>query len=414
MQTTVKLMPKACYRALLMLILLLPLTLEASAQEQPESMPQPRIIGYYPSWAIYGRQYFVTDIPADRLTHINYAFANISADGEIALGDSWADTQFPYPGDDAGDADFQGNFRQLQRLKETNPNLQTLISVGGWSWSGRFSDVALTAASREKFARSCVEFMMRYSFDGVDLDWEYPTGSGAAGNVERPADKENFIRLLETLREQLDARGERDGRHYLLTIAAGAGRSAYAPLDWERIHPLLDFINVMTYDFSGGWSTVTGHHAPLYDSSAQPREGGSADTTLQAMVELGIPADKLVLGVPFYGRGWANVPPASHGLHQPFSGLPPGTWEQGAFDYGDLAARYVGDDARFWDDAAQVPWLYDVGSKVMISYDDPQSLELKAAYVREHGFGGIMFWELSGDDDEATLLTTIYDVLNAP
>jgi len=369
-------------------------------------MPGMRIIGYYPSWSIYDRRYLVTDIAAGKLTHLNYAFANISEDGEIALGDPHADTQFVYPGGEGG-----GNFRQLQRLKQAYPHLKTLISVGGWTWSGRFSDVALTAASREKFARSCAEFVSRYGFDGVDIDWEYPTGGGAQGNIERPEDPMNFVLLLQSLREYLNDQAARDERRYLLTIAAGASSRAYAPLDWPRIHPLLDFINVMTYDFSGSWSAVTGFNAPLYDSSPVPVEGGSMHTTVQAMLALGIPPEKLVPGVPFYGRGWAGVPPQNNGLHQPFEGLPPGTTE-GYFSYHELASSYAGKFARFWHDNAQVPWLYDAGTRVMISYDDPQSIRLKAAYARQHGLGGIMFWELSSDDAQATLLSTIYETFN--
>jgi len=368
-----------------------------------------RIVGYYTSWSLYDRQYFVTDIPADQLTHINYAFANISQDGECAIGDSYADTEFSYPGDPES-ADYLGNFRQLNVLKQAHPHLQTLISVGGWTWSGRFSDIALTPESRAQFARSCVDFMTRYGFDGIDLDWEYPTGSGNVGNTERPEDPENFVSLLTEFRTQLDARGHADGRTYLLTIAASAGRSGYEPLDWMRIHPSLDFINVMTYDMSGPWSDVTGHQAPLYDSLLEnPPEETSTDTALRDYLALGVPADKLVMGVPFYGRGFAGVADFENGLHQPYNGLPDGTWEAGNFDYRDLAQHYIGSLTRFWDERALVPYLYDAANGTMITYDDPESLTLKAAYVRDGGFGGVMFWELSADTADHRLLTALYD-----
>lgn len=374
------------------------MVLGAAVLAQEPAMPAHnyRVVGYYAAWTVY-RDFNVADIPAEQLTHLNYAFANISEDGEIVPGDPWADVEMPDPNDKTGAA-LQGNFRQLLLLKEAYPHLQTMISVGGWSWSERFSDVALTAESRAKFARSAVDFITRYGFDGVDLDWEYPTGGGDPGNVERPEDPENFILLLEEVRAQLDAQGATDGRHYLLTSAVGAGRSAYEPLDWSRIHPLLDFINVMTYDMAGPWSGVTGFNAPLYDSAENPPEGASADTALTDLIALGVPRDKLVMGVPFYGRGWANVPDHNNGLHQPFSGLPAGTREQGSYDYADLAANYITEATRHWHETAMVPWLYDPATRVMISYDDPQSLSAKAAYVREHGLGGIMIWELSTDD----------------
>lgn len=359
-----------------------------------------RIIGYFASWSIYGDDpYDVTDIPADKLTHLNYAFAGISKDGEIALLDEWGDTQFPYPGD-ADDQPLKGNFNQLRLLKEANPHLQTLISIGGWTDSARFSDAALTPESRAKFARSVVDFVGRYGFDGADIDWEYPTGDGAPGNIELREDKDNFVLLLGALGTALDAQGAADGRSYLLTIALGAGRAQYQPLDWTEITPLLDFINVMTYDMAGSWSSETGFNAPLYD----PANRLSADTTISGLLALGIPPEKLVMGVPFYGRGWSGVAGENNGLRQPFTNV---VGEGGSLDYGDLAASYVGTFARFWDDAAQVPWLYDAASGTMISYDDPESMALKAAYVRERGLGGVMFWEISQDSDESALLDAI-------
>jgi chitinase len=370
-----------------------------------------RIIGYFAGWTIYEAEYFVTDIPADKLTHINYAFAMISDEGEIALRDEEADIRFAYPGDDPNSTELKGNFHQLQLLKEAHPHLQTLISVGGWTDSGKFSDAALTEESRQKFARSCVAFMLQYGFDGVDLDWEYPTGNGLAGNIERPEDAANFVLMLAELRSQLDAQGAQDGRHYLLTIALGSGKSAYEPLDWAQIHPLLDWINVMTYDMSGAWSAQTGFNAPLYNSSETPHELNSVDRALQDLLALGIPADKLVMGVPFYGRGWSGVDSTNNGLHQPFERPADGTWEPSGFDYWDLAEKYIPTWQRFWDENAQVPWLYNAETRTMISYDDAESLRLKANYVREHQLGGIMIWELSADDESGSLMTTIDDVL---
>lgn len=401
-------------RFFMLIILIAALSsIPAAAQDAPPR----RIVAYYTSWAMYDRQYFVTDIPADKLTHINYAFANVNADYECILADAWSDTQFPYPGDPE-DAELLGNFRALQNLKDEHPGLQTLISVGGWTWSARFSDVALTPESRAAFANSCVDFMLRYGFDGIDLDWEYPAGGGHPTNRTRPEDKENFILLLADLRAHLDEQGAADGRHYLLTIAAGASRSAYQPLDWSRIHPLLDWINVMTYDMAGGWSSVTGFNAPLYssDGSSTPPEGTSVDTAMQDHLALGVPADKLVLGVPFYGHGWQGVPPQANGLHQPPGrDLPRGTWEPGSFDYDDIIENYLtAGYTRYWDETALVPWIYNPDTGIMISYDDPESLTAKANYVREHNLGGIMFWELSPDDDSASLLTAIHSTLNTP
>lgn len=391
-------------------VLLMVTMVPVSAQDTPSY----KVIGYFISWGIYDRGYFVTDVPAEMLTHVNYAFANVSREGECILGDEWAETQYAYPDDQSGQ-ELRGNFHQFQRLKEKYPHLKTLISVGGWTWSSRFSDAALTPESRAKFARSCVAFMKQYGFDGIDVDWEYPTGGGMDPKAGRPEDTENFTLLLAELRAQLDAQGEQDGGvHYLLTIAAPAGSSNYAAIQLDQIHLYLDWINVMAYDFHGSWDSTTNFNAPLFAPADDPTPTLNSDAAMQAYLAAGVPAEKLVLGVPFYGRGWSGVPDVQQGLYQAASGIPAGTWEPGAFDYNDLVARYVGRFARYWHDEAQVPWLYSAEDQIMITYDDPESLALKAAYVKEHGLGGVMFWELSQDTDDHALLKALADTLNAP
>lgn len=372
-----------------------------------------RIIGYFVAWGVYGRDYHVADIPAEKLTHINYAFANISADGRCELGDPYADIDKFYEGDSWDAGALRGSFHQLQLLKQRHPHLRTLISVGGWSWSGRFSDVALTDASRRAFADSCVEFMMQYGFDGIDIDWEYPVGGGLPTNTTRPEDRANYTLLLAALRERLDEQAPGS----LLTIAAPAGPGIYANLELDRIDDYLDWINVMTYDFHGGWDPVTNFNAPMYPSVADPtsdpvaRAGFNVDAAVTGYLGAGVPASKIVVGVPFYGRGWAGVSPTNDGLFQPHTGLPAGTWEPGVFDYHDLAANYVGQCARHVSPEAKVPWLFcaaparDTG--VMISYDDPESLAIKRDYMTTAGLGGLMFWELSGDDAASSLLSAL-------
>jgi chitinase len=380
-----------------------------SAQDNP---PLYRVVGYFSSWSIYDRQFFVTDIDADMLTHINYAFFSVSEDGECLLGDEWADTQFPYPGDKEGEP-LLGNLKQLKLLKEAHPGLQTLISVGGWTGSGQFSNVALTADSRQKFVKSCISMMTQYGFDGVDIDWEYPTGGGMEGNSARPEDKENFTFLLAEFRKQLDELGSIDGRPYLLTIAAPASEFDYKNYELGKISESVDWINVMAYDFSGEWSSTTGFNAPLYSDPNATTSDENGDTTIQGYLAAGVPADKLVFGVPFYGRGWSGVDKVNDGLYQPYTDIPDGTLEAGTFEYYDLAANYVGKFQHLWNDAAQVPWLYDAETGMMISYDDPHSLALKADYVKQKGLGGMMIWELASEDRAHSLLKAIYKALNA-
>ena len=356
-------------------------------------------VGYYSGWSTYSN-YDVSQIDASKLTHINYAFANISADGRIAIGDSWADVEKPFPGDIAGQP-FKGNFYQLKKLKGQNPHLKTLISVGGWTWSEKFSDVALTEQSRTIFAQSCLQFILKYGFDGVDLDWEYPVGGGEADNVKRPEDKHNFTLLLKEIRETFDAQGARDGNQYLLTIAGGAGTSYVNNTELNLIQQYVDYIQLMSYDIHGPWDTFTGMNAPLY---RDPNSGFNGDWSVEDAVQIylnkGVPAHKLVMGVPFYGRVYSGVPNLNNGLYQSFSR------GDTAIGYSVLAANYINKNGytRYWQPYSKVPWLYN-GSQ-FISYDDVESMGYKTTFIKSKGLGGAMIWELSQDPNRV-LLTKI-------
>jgi chitinase len=409
-----------CGAALLSALALLAFLPSAPADEKPAVRPPQadrRIVSYFTEWSIYQRNYHVANIPADKITHLNYAFAKIN-NGECALFDSFAAVDKAYPGDKWDAGVLRGNFNQLLQLKKKHPHLKTLIAVGGWTLSGPFSDAALTDESRSKFARSCVAFMVKYGFDGVDLDWEYPVGGGLESNRTRPEDKRNCTLLLAVLRRELDARGKSDGKRYLLTIAAPAGPKTFANLELDKVHEHLDWINLMTYDFHGGWSPLTNFNAPLYSSSTDPtadetiRKHFNVDAAVQAYLAAGVPPGKIVVGVPFYGRGWGGVKNVKDGLYQPHAANPPkGTWEAGVYDYRDLAANYLGKYRRYRHDEAGVPWLYDEASGVMISYDDSQSLQRKAEYVLKHDLGGVMVWELSGDAPDSPLLNALHGIL---
>lgn len=360
-----------------------------------------RVVGYFAAWSVYARDYHVPMIPADKLTHVNYAFANLSDAGECVLGDAYADTDKAYPGDTWDPGVLRGSFHQLQLLKAAHPKLKTLISVGGWTWSAKFSDAALTEASRKKLATSCAAFADKYGFDGVDIDWEYPGGGGLAGNGARPEDKQNYNLLLGEFRAAL-------GPSKLLTIAAPSGPEIIAHLDPAGIAAHVDWINVMTYDFNGPWATMTGFNAPLHASQPDPTTPGfNSDAAISAYLAAGVPPSKLNLGAPFYGRGFAGVSTANHGLFQPFTGPSAGTWEMGVLDYHDIAQNYLGTMTRYWDDVAKVPWLFDPAKGVLITYDDPESIAAKTAYVKSKGLGGVLFWELSGDDTNHTLLNAV-------
>ena len=380
----------------------------ALAQVQPG--PQ-RIVGYYTSWSIYARNYHVPDIPAERVTHINYAFANLQ-NGLIVLGDPYADIDRFYPGDCWDPGCLRGAFHQLQIKKQQHPHLKTLISIGGWTWSGGFSDAVLTAASRQAFATSIVDFVVLYEFDGADVDWEYPVSGGLASNVTRPEDKQNYTLFLAELRQQLDARSQITGKDYLLTIAAPCNPAVIDNYEVELIHPLLDWINLMSYDLHGPWGDpVTGHNAPIYadpqDPSPEPmRSTFNTANAVDIYLARGVPSDKLHIGMPFYGRGFAGVQGGNQGEYGTYtSPSSPGTWQNGVHDYYDLAANYVNVNGytRHWNDTSRVPWLHNASQGVFISYDDERSIREKAWFAQANDLGGAMFWEFSGDRNHELL-----------
>lgn len=360
-------------------------------------------VGYFTGWSSYSN-FQVADIDASTLTHLNYAFANISSDGKIALGDSWADVEKPFPGDTA-DQPYKGNFYQLTKLKQQYPHLKTLISVGGWTWSERFSDVALTEQSRTIFSESALQFLLKYGFDGVDLDWEYPVGGGEADNINRPEDKQNFTLLLKKIRETLDAQSAKDGKTYLLTIAAGAGSSYAANTELNLIHQYVDYIQLMTYDIHGSWDSITGMNAPLY---RDPESGFSWEWSVQDTIRLflnqGVPSNKLIMGIPFYGRAYNQVTNHNNGLYQSFTG------GGSALSYANLEATYVNKNGftRYWEPDSKVPWLFN-GSQ-FISYDDTESIGYKTSFIKVNSLGGAMMWELSQDPNRV-LLSKIFNDL---
>jgi chitinase len=334
------------------------------------------------------------EVAGDKLTHVNYAFANIR-DGRVVEGF-------------ARDAE---NFRALAAVRAKHPHLRILVSVGGWTWSKGFSDMALTPESRRRFVESGVEFVRRHDLDGFDVDWEYP-GLPGDDNPHRPEDKQNFTALMSELRAALDKEGAARKRKLLLTLAAGASRDFLEHTEMDKVAAVSDFVNLMTYDFrvAGATENVAGHHSNLYPNPADPRLR-SADTAVREFLAAGVPARKLVLGVPFYGRAWVVTSPENEGLYQ--AGKAPA--ERLATDYGDLSAHLV-DTAGFvrrWDKAAQAPYLWNAEKRVFVTYDDPESLRLKSRYIVDKGLAGAMFWEYSSDPTRA-LLDTLYDELRRP
>lgn len=410
-----------------------------------------KLVGYFIEWGIYARNYRVQNIvssgSANKLTHINYAFGNVAPVSSdpgspigCKIGDAWADYQKTWTAEESVDGvpvvwgePLRGNFQQLKRLKALYPDLKTLISLGGWTWSSYFSNAALTAESRAALVKSCIDLFIKGDlprdadaggpgsaagvFDGIDIDWEYPgvCGASCGPDVARPEDTRNFTLLLREFRRQLDRLGQQNHKHYLLTIAASAGPDTFAKLELGTIHRYLDFVNVMTYDFHGPWEATTNFNSPLSPSSDDPSRAFHLTTqeTVQAYIENGVPRGKIVVGVPFFGHGWQGVPNINHGLYQTSTGPAPGTYEAGSEDYKVLKARLAGGSfTRYISKKTKNAWIYDPASQIFWTYDDPLSLKAKADYVGHENLGGVMFWELSGDTSDGELVKTLHKELN--
>jgi chitinase len=373
----------------------------------------PRSIAYFTSWSCYDRALTVKDIDPKLLTHINFAFANIKEDGEVEVGDEEADVKMDFGTELGGNPeDAYGHFGQLRQLKLKYPELKVLISIGGWSWSSNFSDIAADPGKRDKFASSAVEFITKYNMDGVDIDWEYPV-EGGNNITHRVEDNVNYALLLKATRKALNEQSIKDGKIYLLSIAArAAGRFIY-DANLSESMKYLDYINLMTYDFHGSWENVTGFNSPLYDNTGNEQ---SMDATVNAFVKAGIDPKDLNLGLAFYGRGWTKVAgKENNGIMQPAQvptgiGYGKGTWETGVFDTWDIIENYVGKNGyvRYYDETAECPYVFD-GTN-WIGYDDEQSIKAKTEYAMEKGLGGVMFWEFAGDKNKV-LQRTIAEVL---
>ena len=371
------------------------------------------IVGYYAGWKD------PIPVAARDLTVLNYAFLYVADDGGLLVEDPRKEGAI---------------FTRLADLKRDNPDLKLMASVGGWTRSDRFSDMADDAALRANFVDSSIAFLRRYQFDGIDIDWEYPGAIGvkcAAGRTcDRPGDKRNFVLLGAELREALDAAGRADGKRYLLTIAAGADEEFLRDPDagtWlADLARSLDWINLMTYDYHGSWERAAGLNAPLRRDPRDPA-GTNAEASVQRVLASGVPKSKLTLGMPFYGKGWAGCAPGPRGdgLYQPCEGLASGS-SQESFDFayltdhgylvrdGDGRYTLAGQGfARHWNEPARSPYLYNPATRVFITYDDELSIRDKSRFVKERGLRGGMFWELDADR-HAILRRVVADELRAP
>lgn len=360
-------------------------SLFASAQQSPPTSPSPspeQIVAYLLPQR--GMPVDPATIAANKITRLNYAFFRIR-DGLAVEGS---------PQDAA-------NLIALHRLKQRNPHLQILVSVGGGGrGSAGYSDLAISPEGRRRFAASAVAIVRKYDLDGVDVDWEYP-GYTNAGNRVRPEDKTNYTLLLKELRLQLDAAGKSLGRHLVTSSATGATQIWLDHTDMREASKWLDGVNLMCYDWYNEVEPNTGHDSPLFTNPADPK-GISIAASVQKNLAAGVPPEKLIIGVPFYGREWTGVGPTNHGLWQPITPSAPAPIPTPI--YAQIAPLVNAQGyTRFWDNTSQAPFLYNASTRTFITYNDAQAELARAKFVREHHLGGMMFWEYTGDPQNVLL-----------
>ncbi|MEO5999535.1 MAG: glycoside hydrolase family 18 protein [Chitinophagaceae bacterium] len=331
-----------------------------------------------------------TLIDAQKLTHIIYAFVDCR-DSMAVLTNLKTDSI---------------NFWNLNKLKLLNPDLKITISIGGWAWSNYFSDAVLTPTSRALFAKTSVDIIRKYYLDGVDVDWEYP-GQRGEDNVFRPEDKENYTLMFKAIRQELDSLTAQTGKRYELTAAVGGAQSFIDHTEMAEIGKILDYVYLMTYDYSGPNETV-GHHTNLYaDDEKTP--GSSADRSIKNYIAAGVPREKLGIGAAFYGKGWLTESKENNGLGQKKLK----NERQTAGGYTVIKDSLVNNRgySRYWDKKAKAPYLFNPETNVFITYDDEKSVSAKCKYVKKNKLAGIFFWEYFSDP-KAYLLTAINKDLN--
>ncbi|MFB6709422.1 glycoside hydrolase family 18 protein [Streptomyces sp. NPDC056333] len=377
---------------------------DTAAAEATTAAAGNKVVGYFTDWGVYQRNYHVKNIEtsgsADKLTHINYAFGNVTG-GKCAVGDSYADYEKAYTADqsvdgvaDTWDQPLRGSFNQLRKLKKLHPNLKVIWSFGGWTWSGGFGEAAKNPAA---FAQSCYDLVEdpRWAdvFDGIDIDWEYPNACGLTCDT---SGRDAYGNVLAALRAKF-------GTDNLVTSAITADGSDGGKLDavdYGGAAQYVDWYNPMTYDFFGAWDAQgpTAPHSPLTSYTGIPKEGYTSDAAVTKLKALGVPASKLLLGIGFYGRGWTGVTQDAPGGTA--TGAAAGTYEAGIEDYKVLkgSCPTTGTVAGTAYAHCGTNWW---------SYDTPATIATKMDYKNQQGLGGTFFWELSGDTAAGELIKAI-------
>lgn len=424
-------------------------TTETNIQTNSQEKTQPtyRNVMYYGDWSIYGGQgnYFPKDMPADQYTHINFAFVDMDSNGDLLLPDQDAAFASGVGSGHEWGSQLGGIIPALAALREKNPNIKTGISLGGWSKSGDFSKVAADPIKRAKYVKNVMQFLKYTDMDFIDVDWEYPNSVRQPDLVDNkndegtpnagPQDRENYLTLMQDLRNALDKQGAEIGKTYELSTAIhGAKEKLEEHMDVKRLFDIIDFGNVMTYDLHGAWDEKAGHQTALYTNPNDPTSY-SIDAVVDYLLGKNVDPQKIVIGAAFYTRGWDTVEKGGDasrpGLFQPASATnkdADGTASKGA---NNEAPAAIGDGGRmsgvwsyrsidklkaqmpdlkeYWDEEAQAPFMYSESTKDFYTFDNVRSVTAKAEYVKKHQLGGMISWMAS--QDKATNNSVVRDEL---
>ena len=415
-------------------------TKDVKTAELKQNSTTKRNVMYYGDWSIWGgeEQFYPKDIPADQLTHLNYAFMDFDANGNLIFTDKGAAVESPVgmEGVTWGDANA-GLLAAFQELKAENPNLKIGISLGGWSKSGDFSEVAASPEKTKNLVNNVLDFIRYTNMDFVDLDWEYPCAVRQPDKVDnqndegtpnsKPEDKENYIKLLKAFRTALDEQEKQIGKEYELSVALPAPIAKIDDgIDVDELFNVVDFANIMTYDMRGAWDPITGHQTGLYTNPNDPYKGKglSVDESVNYLISKGAEPEKIVVGAAYYTRGWEkstgeDLDKNNPGLFKsvekvnqdadrtPTSGANnyapvkdgDGGRRGGVWPYrklSELKKAYPG-LKEYWDDTAKAPYLYDEESGAFFTYDNVRSIEEKCNYVNQNSLGGMIAWMASQD-----------------
>ncbi|MGN6603433.1 MAG: glycoside hydrolase family 18 protein [Ginsengibacter sp.] len=332
------------------------------------------VIAYYA-----GRPTMIDSFQVEKLTHLIFSFCHLRGDSLAVMNARDSQT-----------------IKNMVALKQRNPKLKVMLSLGGWGGCQTCSMIFASKEGRKTFAKTAKELTDYFGTDGIDLDWEYPVIPGFPGHPYSLADKDNFTALVKVLRKRL-------GKYREISFAAG-GFTTYidSSVDWKKVMPLVNRVNLMSYDLTSGDSRFSGHHTPLYSSPGEPE---SVDSSVRKLIAAGVPPHKIAIGAAFYARMFQVEDTLNHGMNRPakfYHGLP-------YRSYADTLTAANG-FTNYWDPVAQAPYSFNQERKLFVTYDDPASIKLKTEYVIQHHLNGVMFWQLTEDRFENGLLDVINEV----